>query len=224
MLSERWQKLIEKLPPEIKLLAVSKGQPHSSITQLAELGQVDFGESRLQEALPKIEALNDIEQLRWHFIGRLQANKVRKVLKTFQFIHSVDSLSLAERISRIAVEESIRPDLLLQVKLREDLNKGGFDAHYLREVWPNVKSLPNVRFIGLMTIAPRILNLEERKTLFLDCRKLADQFQLPECSMGMSQDWQEALETGATWLRLGSVLFGPRQMGPNSSTDITKTD
>ena len=132
-LSVRWRDLVDSLPVGVHLLAVSKGHPAALIRQLAELGQQDFGESRLQEALPKLEALADLKVLRWHFIGRLQANKVRAVVRSFAVIHSVDSQPLAERISRIAAEENCCPEVLLQVKLRDDPTKGGFSQLDLQQ-------------------------------------------------------------------------------------------
>ena len=116
-----------ELPPRARLLAVSKGHPAASIRAVASLGQQAFGESRLQEAVEKQALLSDLT-LQWHFIGRLQRNKVRGVVKAFSVIHSVDSLALAERVSRIAVEEGCCPEVLLQVRFREDPTKGGDGA------------------------------------------------------------------------------------------------
>ena len=205
------------------MLAVSKGHPAALIRQLAELGQQDFGESRLQEALPKLEALADLKVLRWHFIGRLQANKVRAVVRSFAVIHSVDSQPLAERISRIAAEENCCPELLLQVKLLDDPTKGGFSLEQLKQAWPELVQLPHLKIIGLMTMAPLALDLEQRQELFRDCRDLADQLDLSDCSMGMSGDWPVAIKAGATWLRLGSILFGARISATRSSVDEINT-
>lgn len=205
------------------MLAVSKGHPAALIRQLAELGQQDFGESRLQEALPKLEALADLKVLRWHFIGRLQANKVRAVVRSFAVIHSVDSQPLAERISRIAAEENCCPEVLLQVKLRDDPTKGGFSLEQLKQAWPELVQLPHLKIIGLMTMAPLALDLEQRQELFRDCRDLADQLDLSDCSMGMSGDWPVAIKAGATWLRLGSILFGARISATRSSVDEINT-
>ncbi len=214
MLLSRWQQIKEHLPEGVNLLAVSKGHSVSSIRQLAELGQRDFGESRLQEALPKISILNSRFQIRWHFIGRLQANKVRNVVKSFAVIHSVDSISLAKRISRIAGEEKRCPEIMLQVKMRDDPNKGGFCPEDLCKFWPEIVDLPNLKIVGLMTMAPFELPLEERKHLFQECSDLAIKLSLPERSMGMSSDWEQALQAGSTWLRLGSILFGDRKKSP----------
>ena len=200
----------DSLPIGVNLLAVSKGHHQESIRQLSAYGQLDFGESRLQEALSKKNDLIDLKQLRWHFVGTLQKNKVRRVVKEFDFIHSVDSLSLLERISRISEEEERNPNIFLQVKFRDDPQKGGFLKHDLLKSWPKIVALKNIHLIGLMTIPPIALNLDQRKDLFCECRNLANHLGLKDCSMGMSNDWQEALEGGATWIRIGSLLFGKR--------------
>ena len=208
--SNEFKKIKDSLPLGVSLLAVSKGHHHESIRKLSGYGQLDFGESRLQEAIKKINELKDLNHLRWHFVGKLQKNKVRGVIKEFDFIHSVDSLPLIERISRISQEEQKTPKIFLQVKFRDDPHKGGFLKQDLLESWPNIVSLKNIHLIGLMTIPPIALNLYQRKDLFCECRNLADHLRLKHCSMGMSNDWQEALEGGATWIRVGSLLFGKR--------------
>ena len=209
--ANEFKKIKHSLPLGVNLLAVSKGQEPDSIRKLYGYGQLDFGESRLQEAIPKKNHLNDLNQLRWHFVGKLQKNKVRGVIKEFEFIHSVDSLSLIERISRIAHEEKKIPNIFLQVKFRDDPQKGGFLKQELLKCWPKIVSLKNIHLIGLMTIPPIFLNLDQRKDLFCECRNLANHLELKDCSMGMSNDWEEALEVGATWIRLGSLLFGKRK-------------
>ena len=198
-----------ELPTTARLLAVSKGHPAEAIRALADGGQRDFGESRVQEARPKQELLADLS-LRWHFIGRLQSNKVLSVVRAFPVTHSVDSLPLAQRLSRIAGEEGQRPEVLLQVKLRPDANKGGFLRDELLSAWSELRSLQSMSVVGLMTMAPMGCEADDRRALFRECRELADQLELGECSMGMSGDWHEAAAAGSTWLRLGSVLFGPR--------------
>jgi len=199
------------LPSHTRLLAVSKGHPASSIRALAQAGQRSFGESRLQEATAKQQELVDCVDLDWHFIGRLQANKVRPVLKHFSVIHSVDSLTLAERISRIAGEEGLLPSIFLQVKLRPDPNKGGLSVEELEREWPRLEQLPNLRIVGLMTMAPLGVEGAERQALFAECSALAQRLGLAELSMGMSGDWPEAAAAGSTWVRVGSALFGPKR-------------
>tara|TARA_B100000700_G_scaffold247543_1_gene277045 strand:+ start:144 stop:782 length:639 start_codon:yes stop_codon:yes gene_type:complete len=208
--SKNFQEVKESLPPGVSLLAVSKGHSQESIRKLSDYGQLDFGESRLQEAIPKKNDLSDLDQLRWHFIGTLQKNKVRGVIKEFDFIHSVDSLPLLERISRISKEEEKTPNIFLQVKFRDDPKKGGFLKHDLLESWPDIILLNNVNLIGLMTIPPISLNSDQRKEVFCECRNLANHLGLKDCSMGMSSDWKDSIEDGATWIRLGSLLFGKR--------------
>ena len=208
--ADRLAALSAQLPSHTRLLAVSKGHPASSIRALAQAGQRSFGESRLQEATAKQQELADLVDLDWHFIGRLQANKVRPVLKHFSVIHSVDSLTLAERISRIAGEEGLRPSIFLQVKLRPDPNKGGLSVEELEREWPRLQQLPHLQIVGLMTMAPLEVEGAERAALFAECSALAQRLGLAELSMGMSGDWPEAAAAGSTWVRVGSALFGPK--------------
>ncbi len=221
-LFSRWQNFSDQIPSGTNLLAVSKGYNSSLIRELYQYGQRDFGESRLQEASAKFDELYDLKDICWHFIGRLQKNKVRAVVKSFSVIHSVDSLLLAKRISRIAEEEQRIIKIMIQVKFREDVNKGGFDPENLKQVVPQLLDLSSIEFCGLMTMSPLMLPLESRKELFQECRNLANSFGLKECSMGMSSDWIQALEAGSTWLRLGSGLFGPGCKDFEMSKDLTK--
>ena len=206
----RLKALQAELPPTTRLLAVSKGQPAESIRAVVAAGQRSFAESRLQEATAKQDVLADLAPLDWHFIGRLQANKARAVLRRFATIHSVDSLALAERLARIAAEEAVSPAVFLQVKLRPDPAKTGFSAEELRQLWPRLCSLPPLRPVGLMTIAPLALSPADRRGLFAECAALARELGLGELSMGMSDDWREAAAAGSTWVRIGSGLFGAR--------------
>ncbi len=207
---KEFKKIKESLPSGVSLLAVSKGHHHESIRMLAGNGQVDFGESRLQEAILKKHNLNDLNQLRWHFIGQLQKNKVRGVIKEFDFIHSVDSVPLLVRISRIAKEEKKIPNIFLQVKFIDDPSKGGFSKLDLLNSWTKIIALENIHLIGLMVIPPISLNSKQTKDVFSECRRLSNYLGLQDCSMGMSNDWEEAIESGATWIRVGSLLFGKR--------------
>ncbi|NDG75703.1 MAG: YggS family pyridoxal phosphate-dependent enzyme [Synechococcaceae bacterium WB8_1B_136] len=209
-LAQRLQDLRAALPPSTRLLAVSKGHPAEQVRALAALGQRSFAESRLQEATPKQQLLADLTPLDWHFIGRLQANKARPVLRQFGTLHSVDSLALAERLARIAAEEGLSPAVFLQVKLRPDANKSGFSEAELRQAWPRLRELQPLRPLGLMTMAPLGLDAGERRRLFDDCAALARDLGLSELSMGMSGDWREAAAAGSTWVRIGSALFGAK--------------
>ena len=181
ILFNEFKKIKDSLPLGVSLLAVSKGHRQEFIRKLSGYGQLDFGESRLQEAIPKINDLKDLNRLRWHFVGSLQKNKVRGVIKKFDFIHSVDSLPLLERISRIAQEEQKTPNIFLQVKFMDDPSKGGFLKHDLLKSWNNISSLNNINMIGLMTIPPISLNSYQRKVLFCDCRNFANHLGLKDC-------------------------------------------
>ena len=212
-LADRLATLQQGLPEGTRLLAVSKGQPAALIREAVAAGQRSFGESRVQEAIAKQAELADLGPLDWHFIGRLQANKARQVVRHFGTIHSLDSVELAQRLARIAAEEGLAPAVLFQVKLRPDPAKTGFDPELLRQQWPELAALSPLRPVGLMTIAPLGLTAPERLALFDDCRRLAEELGLVELSMGMSGDWQEAVAAGSTWVRLGSGLFGQRALG-----------
>ncbi len=206
-LAQRLESIRSQLPAGTHLLAVSKGQPSDRMRSVVSLGLRSFGESRLQEASLKQQQLADLGPLDWHFIGRLQANKARAVLRQFGTVHSLDSLALAERLQRIAGEEGLSPAVFLQVKLRPDPSKTGFGPEELRQIWPQLRTMAPLRPIGLMTMAPLGLAAPERLRLFQDCATLASELGLKELSMGMSDDWHEALAAGSTWLRLGSALF-----------------
>ncbi|MEB3265719.1 MAG: YggS family pyridoxal phosphate-dependent enzyme [Cyanobacteriota bacterium] len=216
-LADRLAAVRQRLPEGVRLLAVSKGQPVEAIRQAVALGQRSFGESRLQEALAKQEQLADLPPLDWHFIGRLQANKARGVLRAFGTIHSLDSLPLAERLQRIAAEEGLSPAVFAQVKLRLDPTKTGFSADELVALRLRLGEMAPLRLVGLMTIAPLGLAVAERLMLYREAADLARALALPQLSMGMSDDWPEAVAAGATWVRLGSGLFGARQPLPPST-------
>ena len=198
------------IPSNVNILAVSKGFKSQDIKIIHKMGQNDFGESKFQEAFEKQLILKELTQIKWHFIGRIQSNKIRKIVKNFQYIHSVDSFEKLKKISDISCEEKKNPQLMLQVKLSDDPTKGGFDPKLLISRWMEIKALKNITLNGLMTINPRGLSSKENATLFKKCRSLANLLQLPYCSMGMSDDWEEAIDAGSTWVRLGSLIFGDR--------------
>jgi len=210
LIAARIEALRRELPEGTQLLAVSKGQPAVLIREAVAAGQRSFAESRLQEAQAKRQELADLEPLDWHFIGRLQANKARGVVRDFATIHSLDSLPLARRLARIAAEEGRTPRVLFQVKLRPDPTKTGFEPEALRQAWPELQQLAPLQPVGLMTIAPLGLSRDQRRALFGDCAALASDLGLRELSMGMSGDWPEAAAAGSSWVRIGSALFGAR--------------
>ena len=203
-------KIKNKIPSNVNILAVSKGFKSQEIKTIHNLGQNDFGESKYQEAFEKQLILKDLKQIKWHFIGRIQSNKIRKIVQNFKYIHSVDSFEKLQKISSISYEEKKNPLIMLQVKLSDDPSKGGFRPELLISKWREIQELKNITLKGLMTINPRGLSSNENSELFKKCRSLADSLQLPDCSMGMSGDWEEAIDSGSTWLRLGSLIFGDR--------------
>ncbi len=208
--TSNYSKIKNKIPKKVNLLAVSKGFKSQEIKTIYNLGQIDFGESKFQEAFEKQRVLKELIDIRWHFIGRIQSNKIRKIVQNFQYIHSVDSYEKLEKISNISSQEGRKPSLLLQVKFSDDPSKGGFCPKELIERWSKIKQFKDVDIKGLMTINPKGLSSEENKVLFKKCRAMADSLDLIDCSMGMSVDWKEAIESGSTWLRLGSIIFGNR--------------
>ena len=203
-------KIKNKIPSNVNILAVSKGFKSQEIKTIQNLGQDDFGESKFQEAFKKQLILKDQKKIKWHFIGRIQSNKVRKIVQNFEYIHSVDSFEKLQKISHISYEEKKNPLIMLQVKLSDDPTKGGFNPDLLIVKWREIQELKNITVKGLMTINPKGLSSKENVELFKKCRSLADSLQLPDCSMGMSGDWEEAIDAGSTWLRLGSLIFGDR--------------
>ena len=210
MNSANYLKIKNKIPSNVNILAVSKGFKSQEIKTIQNIGQNDFGESKFQEAFEKQLILQDLKEINWHFIGRIQTNKIRKIVQNFRYIHSVDSFEKLQKISDIAYEEKKNPSIMLQIKLSDDPTKGGFNPEFLMIKWSEIQKLNNITLTGLMTINPRGLGSKENFKLFKKCRSLADSLKLPDCSMGMSGDWEEAIEAGSTWLRLGALIFGNR--------------
>ena len=203
-------KIKNNIPSNVNILAVSKGFKSQEIKTIQNLGQNDFGESKFQEAFEKQTILKELNPITWHFIGRIQSNKVRKIVQNFKYIHSVDSFEKLQKISNISFAEKKNPLIMLQVKFSDDPTKGGFNPELLMLKWAEIQELKNITLSGLMTINPKGISSKENTELFKKCRSLADSLQLPDCSMGMSSDWEEAIEAGSTWLRLGALIFGER--------------
>jgi PLP dependent protein len=201
-------------PASIRLVAVSKTYPAEAIAAATTTGQRIFGESRVQEARDKIPACPP--GLQWHFIGHLQKNKVRQALPLFGFFHSIDSAALAGAIDRIAGETRAKAQGLLEVNISGEETKHGFTPDELRAQFPALAKLPHLRIRGLMTMAPYSDNAEDARPVFRALRELRDELQsshqcpLPELSMGMSGDFEPAIEEGATLVRVGSSIFGAR--------------
>ncbi len=201
-------------PVSVQLIAVSKTFPTSDIQEAINAGQNIFGESRQQEAAPKIEVLPS--EVEWHFIGRVQSNKVRKILPLFDYVHAVDSLKLAVYIDGVAADLSLRPKIFLQVNLSGEENKGGFSCSELRQQFHEIAALKHLDVVGLMTIPPAVEDQEDARHWFAEMKILRDEIirnsgiEIPFLSMGMSGDFEVAIEEGATHVRVGSAIFGRR--------------
>jgi pyridoxal phosphate enzyme (YggS family) len=201
-------------PALVQLIAVSKTFPASDIQAAIDAGQNVFGESRLQEAAPKIESLSS--SLEWHFIGRVQSNKVRKILSLFDYVHAVDSRKLATYMDEVAQDLEVRPKIFLQVNQSGETSKGGFTIYELRDEINEIIGLKHLEVVGLMTIPPAVLNPEDARHWFAEMKLLRDEImrnheiEIPYLSMGMSGDFEVAIEEGATHIRVGSAIFGRR--------------
>lgn len=199
---------------DVTLIAVSKTFPAEDVRSAHEAGQIDFGENRLQEGEVKIPLTPS--GLRWHFIGQLQRNKVRKVLPLFSLVHSVDSLRLAQYTNELARELGLFPQVLLQVNLAGELSKGGFSAEEIIAAWEPLLSLDRLEIQGLMTVPPISQRAEDSRSWFAGLRDLKNDLErrggltLPALSMGMSGDYEVAISEGATHVRVGSAIFGGR--------------
>ena len=199
---------------EITLLAVSKAQPLETLRALAALGVHDFGESYLNEAVDKLEALATLP-LTWHFIGRVQANKTRIIAEHFQWVHGLDRLHIAERLSAQRPFHAPALQVCIQVNLAEEASKGGVAPAQLAELARAVAALPRLRLRGLMCLPPAESDPERQRAWFARLRALRDTLNarggpLDTLSMGMSADFESAILEGATVVRIGSALFGPR--------------
>src|SRR3989440_2625386 len=199
---------------EIELVAISKTHDAAKVREVVEAGQTLFGESRVQEARVKIPELPS--NLRWHFVGHLQKNKIRHALPLFEMIHSVDSLALAQDVDRIAEEEGLHPRVLLEANVAGEGSKFGFGPDNLRAEMERLLALPRLSILGLMTIPPLSEEAEASRKYFVELRELRDRLQtdfrvdLAQLSMGMTQDYAIAIEEGATLVRVGTAIFGER--------------
>src|SRR6266849_6209202 len=204
------------------LIAENLERAHEQIAQAAakvreaiEAGQTLFGESRVQEARVKIPELPS--NLRWHFVGHLQKNKIRHALPLFELIHSVDSLALAQDMNRVAEEEGSHPRVLLEVNMAGEGSKFGFKPENLREQMETLLALSRLSILGLMTIPPLAPEAEASRKYFVQLRELRDRLQtefhvdLTQLSMGMTNDFAIAVEEGATLVRVGTAIFGERR-------------
>ena len=194
-------------PASIRLLAVTKTVSVERIQEATEWGIRDVGENRLQEAIPKIDALANLG-LTWHFIGHLQTNKAKKVVERFQWVQCVDRWELAQKLN-VAATQAL--PVLIEVKLHEEPNKSGIAEAQLPALVDAFNSCDKLQLRGFMAIPPFFENPDDVRPYFRKLRELAARFNLPELSMGMSHDFEVAIEEGATMVRIGSALFGERQ-------------
>lgn len=205
-----------RAPEDVTLIAVSKTKPISLIREAYDMGIRDFGENKVQELMDKMEALPS--DIRWHMIGHLQRNKVRYIVGKVALIHSVDSLRLAEEISREALKKGVTVNILIEVNVAGEESKFGTAGEEAFELVRAVAKLPAVCVKGLMTIAPYTQNQEENRDYFRKLKQLSvdikqknvDNVHMDILSMGMSGDYSVAIEEGATYIRIGTGIFGER--------------
>ncbi|MCI9658406.1 MAG: YggS family pyridoxal phosphate-dependent enzyme [Lachnospiraceae bacterium] len=201
---------------EVTLIAVSKTKPVRMIQEAVEAGAVVFGENKVQELCEKYELLP--KELHWHMIGHLQRNKVKYVVDKAELIHSVDSLRLAEEISKEAGKKNVQAGILIEVNVAEEESKFGVAVKDTEELIRSISGLPNICIYGLMTIAPYVEDPEENRPIFRSLAKLAvdikkkniDNVRMDVLSMGMTGDYEVAIEEGATMVRVGTGIFGGR--------------
>ena len=202
---------------EITLIAVSKTKPVPMLQEIYDLGVRDFGENKVQELTDKEPQLP--ADLRWHMIGHLQRNKVKQVIDKAVLIHSVDSVRLAKAIEAEAAKKDIVVQILLEVNVAEEDSKFGLKVDEVLPAVEEIATMPHVRIKGLMTIAPFVENPEENRTVFAQLQKLSvdiaekniDNVSVDILSMGMTNDYQVAIEEGATMIRVGTGIFGERE-------------
>jgi PLP dependent protein len=208
----------QEIPSTTRLIAVSKQASPREIRIAYETGVRDFAENRLQDALVKQEQLQDLSDICWHFIGHVQSKKAKKIIAHFPWIHSVDSLELALRLDSLSAELSLSPLVCLQVKLLQDPNKYGWQVAELLTDLPALDRCQHLQIRGLMTILPLGLSIEETLSAFQSVQSLAKQIQqqswsnlkITELSMGMSEDYNLAVQAGATMIRLGRIIFASK--------------
>ncbi len=198
----------------VSILAVSKAKSAEDIRALANAGQVDFGENYLQEALGKQSVLSGLP-LTWHYIGQIQSNKTVDIARNFDWVHSIDRLKIAQRLSQQRPHDFAPLQICLQVNLQNEPGKAGVSATAVGQLADAVAQLPNVQLRGLMAIPQPSSDFNAQRAIFAELRILLEQLNAEDLamdtlSMGMSTDWEAAVAEGATWIRIGTALFGPR--------------
>lgn len=218
LIASQVAKIKETLPKSVRLIAVSKQMSADAIREAYAAGVRDFGENRVQEAIEKQDQLQDLSDITWHLIGHLQRNKAKMALERFDWIHSIDRLSLAQELDQLIQRGCPQRSILLQVKLAIDPNKSGWMVEDLLADLPALARLEHLNIQGLMTIPPLGLTPAETQSLFRETRRLADRLRtanfsrisMAQLSMGMSDDYPLAVAEGATLIRLGKIIFGDR--------------
>lgn len=207
-----------RAPDAVRLVAVSKTYPAAAVRAAAATGQRDFGENRVQEGLQKIDACTDLP-LEWHLIGHLQSNKARKAAATFGHIHSIDSLGLLDAVDRAAADAGTTPRVLIQVDLAGEATKYGAEVDTVWSLLAAAARCRAARLAGLMLLPPFFDDPQQVRPFFAQLRALRDRAvaegvvdasMVSELSMGMSHDFEVAVEEGATMVRVGTAIFGPR--------------
>jgi hypothetical protein len=211
-------------PASVTLLGVTKGQPPEAVNEAGKLGLAFFGENKIQEAKAKIPLCSG--KLRWHFIGHLQTNKCRDAVELFEMIQSVDSLHLAQEISKRAEQAGKTMPILLEVNLAGEASKFGYRPDKLEAELNQINALPRLEIHGLMTVPPWTANAENVRPVFRQLRELKENAErvlgapLPHLSMGMSGDFEVAIEEGATIVRIGTALFGARKSVKSAGAEV----
>lgn len=205
--AERLLALRRELPAGVTLVAVSKTQPPEAIREAYAAGQRDFGENYAQEWRAKAEALSDLADLRWHFVGGLQTNKARLLAGRVAYLHTLDRVELARELSRRLEARGSQLRVLLEVNVGGEASKSGCTPAGVPALAAAVRGLPGLELVGLMCIPPAD---QDPRPHFRLLRDLRDRLGLAELSMGMSGDWREAVEEGATLVRVGTAIFGAR--------------
>ena len=204
-------------PEEVKLIAVSKTKPVEMLQEAYDYGCRDFGENKVQELVDKYEKMP--KDIRWHMIGHLQRNKVKYIIDMVYLIHSVDSLRLAEEISKEAVKHNVTVSILIEVNVAGEESKFGTTSEEAFSLVEAIAKLPNILIKGLMTIAPYVENAEENRLYFAKLKQIyvdiihknIDNVCMKELSMGMTGDYEVAITEGTTYVRVGTGIFGERQ-------------
>jgi PLP dependent protein len=216
-----------RAPDSVTLLPVSKGQPPEAVQAAAALGLTAFGENRVQEARAKMAQCPG--RLRWHLIGHLQSNKCRDAVQLFEMIQSVDTPALAEEIDKWAGKSAKRMPILIEVNVAGESSKFGWPPERLVAELPGINALPRIEIHGLMTVAPYATDAEKVRPVFRRLRELKAECEqilgapLPHLSMGMSGDFEAAIEEGATIVRIGTAFFGPRTSATRAARPAEET-